>query len=224
MHACRAALLVLLAGSGKALTLTELAARMPLDVSVVSRHLKVLRELGAVRAERRGHKVHHSLDCADLVVRLRNLVDAAAVRPGGRLVVSDIVLDAPLPAALAGNLDALIGCVANAALRDDYLAAARAAGFAEVEILRDASYGAALGPDTPFIAQTLPPHFHVTMSGLRDWGDGLGLGAATVRCVWGLPGRLGAKRRSPGEPHTQRTVTSASTRNRLPCAVIQRRA
>ena len=78
---------MLLAGSGKALTLTELAARMPLDVSVVSRHLKVLRELGAVRAERRGREVHHALDCADLIVRLRNLADALeACCPDGRAV------------------------------------------------------------------------------------------------------------------------------------------
>ena len=46
---------------------------------------------------------------------------ARVLRPGGRMVVSDVVLDAPLPAAIAESVAALTGCVAGAALREDYL-------------------------------------------------------------------------------------------------------
>jgi SAM-dependent methyltransferase len=56
------------------------------------------------------------------------------LKPGGRLAVSDIVLARPLPDAVAQNLAAYVGCVAGAALVDDYLDAIRAAGFEEPEI------------------------------------------------------------------------------------------
>lgn len=72
----RAALLLQLAGADGPQTVTQLAAALPVDVSVVSRHLKVLRELGVVAAERHGKEVHHRLACGDLIRMLRNLADA----------------------------------------------------------------------------------------------------------------------------------------------------
>jgi SAM-dependent methyltransferase len=65
-----------------------------------------------------------------------------ALRAGGRLVVSDVVLDAPLPPAVAASAAALTGCVAGAALREDYLRTIAEAGFAEVEVLSDRGFGA----------------------------------------------------------------------------------
>jgi arsenite methyltransferase len=76
---------------------------------------------------------------------------ARVLRPGGRMVVSDVVLDAPLPAWAAEQAVAIAGCVAGAALRTDYLAAIRSAGLVEVEVLRDTSFGEvalALLPET----------------------------------------------------------------------------
>ena len=71
------------------------------------------------------------------------------LKPGGRMVFSDIVLEAPLPPALTDDLDAVVGCVGNASLRADYLQAARDAGFTSIEILNESNYGsnvAALAP------------------------------------------------------------------------------
>lgn len=71
------------------------------------------------------------------------------LKPGGRMVFSDIVLEAPLPESIACHIDATVGCVGNASLRADYLQAARDAGFADIEIVSESSYGtrvAALGP------------------------------------------------------------------------------
>jgi len=67
---------------------------------------------------------------------------ARVLRPGGRMIVSDVVLDAPLPAAIAEDVNALVGCVAGAALRADYLGAVRAAGLIDVEVLKDGGFGA----------------------------------------------------------------------------------
>jgi SAM-dependent methyltransferase len=66
---------------------------------------------------------------------------ARVLRPGGRMIVSDVVLDAPLPAAIASDVNALVGCVAGAALRTDYLGAILAAGLADVEVLSDKGFG-----------------------------------------------------------------------------------
>jgi len=65
---------------------------------------------------------------------------ARVLKPGGRLVVSDIVLARPLPEAIASDLYAWVGCVGGALLRDDYFAALAAAGLGQVEVIRDVDY------------------------------------------------------------------------------------
>jgi arsenite methyltransferase len=56
------------------------------------------------------------------------------LKPGGRLAVSDIVTDGPLPAAVKNDLAAWAGCVAGALDVADYVAAIAAAGFTDVEL------------------------------------------------------------------------------------------
>jgi SAM-dependent methyltransferase len=72
---------------------------------------------------------------------------ARILRRGGRMVVSDIVLDGELPAVVKEDVEAWVGCIAGAMLRAPYLAAIEAAGFAPAEILKDVDYVAALGDD-----------------------------------------------------------------------------
>lgn len=57
------------------------------------------------------------------------------LRPGGRLSVSDIVVDGDLPQALRQRLDAWAGCVAGALDEADYLGKIRAAGFDPIEVV-----------------------------------------------------------------------------------------
>jgi SAM-dependent methyltransferase len=80
---------------------------------------------------------------------------ARVLRPGGRLVVSDIVLDGRLPEALEKDVLAYVGCVAGAMERAPYLAALRAAGFEGVEVLRDVDYVDAMLQAVPEEAQAL---------------------------------------------------------------------
>ena len=56
------------------------------------------------------------------------------LRPGGRFAVSDIVLLRPLPAEVAEDINAYVGCVAGANLLGDYLGFALAAGFSELSV------------------------------------------------------------------------------------------
>jgi SAM-dependent methyltransferase len=74
---------------------------------------------------------------------------ARVLKPGGRVVVSDIVLDRPLPEAVAKDVFAWCGCVAGASDRREYLAMIEAAGLTGVEILKDEDYLAALAKVAP---------------------------------------------------------------------------
>ncbi len=62
------------------------------------------------------------------------------LKPGGRLMVSDLVLTRPLSAALQKNVELYVGCVAGAALKDDYLRMIREAGFSQVEVVEERAY------------------------------------------------------------------------------------
>jgi ubiquinone/menaquinone biosynthesis C-methylase UbiE len=65
------------------------------------------------------------------------------LRPGGRLMVSDIVLLKPLPDVIRSSVEAYVGCIAGAAMKQDYLASIENAGFQQVEVLSEVSAKAA---------------------------------------------------------------------------------
>ena len=56
------------------------------------------------------------------------------LKPGGRLAVSDIVTDRPLPRTIRENLNAWTACVSGALDMQDYLAVIRGAGFVDVQV------------------------------------------------------------------------------------------
>jgi ubiquinone/menaquinone biosynthesis C-methylase UbiE len=74
---------------------------------------------------------------------------ARVLRPGGRMVISDIVLEAPLPPAVERDLLAYVGCVAGAMLRGPYFARVAAAGLSQIAVLRDVDYLTASGFGVP---------------------------------------------------------------------------
>ncbi|HSP99320.1 MAG TPA: arsenite methyltransferase [Candidatus Dormibacteraeota bacterium] len=75
------------------------------------------------------------------------------LRPGGRLAVSDLVLARELPPQVRNQVEAYVGCIAGAMLRDDYLAAIRAAGFATVEVVAESSYADVISVQSPAVAE-----------------------------------------------------------------------
>lgn len=60
---------------------------------------------------------------------------ARVLRPGGRLAASDIALKRPLPAELAADVSAYVGCIAGAIPIADYVAGLKAAGFSAVDVV-----------------------------------------------------------------------------------------
>lgn len=62
------------------------------------------------------------------------------LKPGGRLMVSDLVLERPLPEAIRQDLDAYGACIGGALLKADYLEAIWAAGFTGVAVVGERRY------------------------------------------------------------------------------------
>ena len=87
---------------------------------------------------------------------------ARVLRPGGRLVISDVVLDVDLPEALQSDLMAYVGCVAGALRRERYLAGVEAAGLEKIEVLADIDFLGATGDALPEELVTL-----IERSGVR---------------------------------------------------------
>ena len=74
------------------------------------------------------------------------------LKPGGRLVVSDLVLTRELGEELKRHVDLYVGCVAGASLKQDYLQLMRDAGFQDVAIVEEHGYSVGienLAPASP---------------------------------------------------------------------------
>jgi SAM-dependent methyltransferase len=61
------------------------------------------------------------------------------LKPGGRLMISDIVLLKELPERIRSSIEAYVECVSGALLRDEYIEAINEAGFQQVKIIDETS-------------------------------------------------------------------------------------
>jgi arsenite methyltransferase len=78
-----------------------------------------------------------------------------ALKPGGRMMISDIVLDGDLPGRIKESVAAYTGCIGGAMKRADYLAAMAKAGFTRVEIVAETPVPVDLWADYPEEAKNL---------------------------------------------------------------------
>lgn len=62
------------------------------------------------------------------------------LKPGGRLMISDIVLLKELPDFIKNSIEAYIGCLSGAILKDDYLQIIKETGFENVEIIDESPF------------------------------------------------------------------------------------
>ncbi len=75
------------------------------------------------------------------------------LKPGGRLMVSDIVLLKELPDEVRSSVAAYIGCLAGAVSKKDYLGAIQEAGFQETKIIDEVTFPAELVANDPSIRE-----------------------------------------------------------------------
>ena len=63
-----------------------------------------------------------------------------ALKPGGRLMISDIVLLKELPDTIKNSIEAYVSCVSGAIMKDEYIEAIKEAGFQEVKIIDETAF------------------------------------------------------------------------------------
>lgn len=61
------------------------------------------------------------------------------LKPGGRIMVSDVVLSKELPDLIKDSVDAYVGCIAGAITKEEYLKTIVDAGFSKVGIVNETS-------------------------------------------------------------------------------------
>ena len=62
------------------------------------------------------------------------------LKPGGRLMVSDLVLVKELPKIIRESVEAYVGCLAGAVMKDEYLSFIKKSGFRDVEVVSQSNY------------------------------------------------------------------------------------
>lgn len=91
------------------------------------------------------------------------------LKPGGRLAVSDVVLSAPLPAAVQRLADAYVACVAGASTEAEYVGAMTAAGFTDITWTRSSALGLFMGDCAdPLVTQGLSA---IGDAGIAEFGE-----------------------------------------------------
>jgi arsenite methyltransferase len=63
-----------------------------------------------------------------------------AIKPGGRLMVSDIVLLKELPTFIKDSMVAYVGCISGAMMKNEYLSAIESAGFDDIQVVDEAIF------------------------------------------------------------------------------------
>jgi arsenite methyltransferase len=84
------------------------------------------------------------------------------LKPGGRMMVSDIVLLQELPEEIKNSVSAYVSCVAGAETKDHYLGAIKGAGFQEIRILDETTFPTEFLANDPTVQEivrnmNLPP-------------------------------------------------------------------
>jgi SAM-dependent methyltransferase len=77
------------------------------------------------------------------------------LKPGGRMLISDIVLLEELPAPVRSSIEAYVGCVAGASLKQDYLRMIETAGFENIQLQDETAFFTDVTPEDPVIKDML---------------------------------------------------------------------
>jgi ubiquinone/menaquinone biosynthesis C-methylase UbiE len=92
------------------------------------------------------------------------------LKPGGRLMVSDMVLVSELPESIKNSVAAYIGCLAGAIMQDEYVKAIKNAGFKQVRIVDEVSLATDYTPKDS-VVQALVNDSGITRADLKKLGS-----------------------------------------------------
>ncbi len=89
---------------------------------------------------------------------------------GGRLMISDIVLLRELPDYIRKSIEAYIGCLSGAIMKDKYIAMIEKAGFQNVKVINETSFPIELMANDP-TAKTIMKNLRVTAEKVKGIAD-----------------------------------------------------
>lgn len=90
------------------------------------------------------------------------------LKPGGRLMISDIALLKPLPEFVKESIAAYVGCVAGALLKDDYISAVASAGFENVTVVDEKPFAITMAELSDPLVQSLIDEFNPSPEHVKD--------------------------------------------------------
>lgn len=93
------------------------------------------------------------------------------LKPGGKIMISDIVLLKELPEAILNSAKAYVGCVAGALLKDEYLKIVKDSGFENVEIVDESSAGEVWVNDP--LAESVIKQLGITIEEAKEMGKSI---------------------------------------------------
>jgi fatty aldehyde decarbonylase len=116
------------------------------------------------------------------------------LKPGGRIQLSDLVVDEDLPAEVQASVEAYVGCVGGAIRPEAYTELVRSAGFTDVEVTVTFSLGDFITPDDPRVQAVIDDsgaHFaddeiRDSLSHIKGLSVRAQAGDTTVCCAPGL--------------------------------------
>ena len=94
------------------------------------------------------------------------------LKPGGRLMVSDIVVTKELPEAIMNSITAYVGCISGAIVKDDYVKAIETAGFQDISIFDQTTFPMDFLANDP-TAQAVMESLELTQETVKDLAESI---------------------------------------------------
>ncbi len=89
------------------------------------------------------------------------------LKPGGKIMISDIVLLKELPDFVKNSIDAYVGCVSGALLKEEYIRTIQNSGFQDVKIIQETTFPADFLANIPNI-DSLLEKFNLTFEEIGE--------------------------------------------------------
>jgi len=94
------------------------------------------------------------------------------LKPGGRFMISDIVLLKELPDVIKNSVGAYVGCLSGALLKDEYIKTIKEAGFHEVKIMHEVHFPVKNMLNDP-TAQTIIKDSNISPEKIEEIGNSI---------------------------------------------------
>jgi len=92
------------------------------------------------------------------------------LKPGGRLMISDIVLLKELPGTVRESIEAYISCIAGAMMKDEYLKTIENSGFKDLKVLDETKFPIEFLSNDP-IGKEIIEKLKMPIDELKEIGD-----------------------------------------------------